>query len=82
MGDLPLEFGNCPNCKVSLDGEGIWQTFFDQTGDEAEADRIAEMYGANRTSGRWGRVIALYSIERDRTYAYLCPDCSHEWTRK
>lgn len=78
----PFHHGNCPTCGVSLDGGGIWQTFYDKTGSEAEADKIAEMYGASRTSGRWGRAIALYSMERDQTYAYRCPDCGDKWPRR
>jgi hypothetical protein len=54
----------------------------DQYQDEAKADETAEMYGATRTEGRWKRQIGLYSQERDRTVAYVCPDCNHEWGRK
>lgn len=82
MSELPLEFGNCPKCQASLDGTGIWQTFFDKTGDEAEADRIAAMYGASRTKGRWGRAVGLYSINKDVAEAYQCPECKHEWRRR
>lgn len=76
-----VDHGRCPACAADLNGGSIWQTFMDQTGDEAEADRIAEMYGANRTSGQWGRQIAIYSRETDRTVAYRRPDCDHEWSR-
>lgn len=72
---------NCPNCNVSLKGGLIWDTFFKQYEDEAEADRIAEMYGATRTTGHWGRKIGLYCMDRDRTVAWKCPDCDHEWGR-
>ncbi len=75
------EHGNCPHCDVDLDGGSIWQTFFEKYGSEAEADRIAEMYGATRESGQWGRAIAIYSMETDRTVAWKCPDCNHEWPR-
>lgn len=36
-----------------------------------------EMYGATHFS----RKIALYSRERDRTVAFKCPDCGHDWAR-
>ena len=72
---------NCPNCNVSLKGGLIWDTFFKRYEDEAEADRIAEMYGATRTTGHWGREIGIYCMDRDRTVAWKCPDCDHEWSR-
>ena len=74
--------GHCPACKASMEGELIWQTMLEQSnGDEAEADRKAEMYGATRTSGRWGKAIALYDVRLDRTEHYLCPYCEHVWKR-
>ena len=48
---------------------------------EARADRYASMYGATRTSGRWGRQIGIYDIHKDRTVRWKCPDCEHEWPR-
>lgn len=72
----------CPNCGTNLDGELIWDTFYRDTGNPVEADRRAEMFGADRANGRWSRAIALYSIDRDCTYAYQCPDCNHEWRRR
>ena len=72
---------NCPNCNVSLKGGLIWDTFFKRYEDEDEADRIAEMYGATRTTGHWGRKIGIYCMEKDRTVAWQCPDCNHEWGR-
>lgn len=72
----------CPNCSADLNGGLIWQTFMERYQDEAKADEVAEMYGATRTSGYWGRQIGLYSQERDRTVAWLCPDCKYEWERK
>jgi len=76
------EHGYCPNCKVDLDGGSIWEHFFNEYKDEKEADRIAEMYGATRTTGQWGREIGIYDQEKDRTVAFRCPDCGHEWGRK
>lgn len=74
--------GNCPSCGADLSGALIWQTLVDQGKTEAEADRIAaNFYGATRTTGRWGRQLAIYSRERDRTVAHRCPDCDHEWSR-
>ena len=51
--------------------------------EEAEiiADEVASHYGASRTKGRWGKAIALYDMNKDRTVAYRCPGCNHEWKR-
>lgn len=77
------DHGYCPGCKADMDGGSIWQTMLEQSGgDEAEADRKAEMYGADRTSGRWGRKIGLYDMRRDATMAYQCPDCQFVWMRE
>lgn len=76
------DHGKCPNCATDLNGGLIWQTFKDQSDSDAEADRIAAMYGATRTHGQWGRLIAIYSLETDRTVAFKCPDCEHEWPRE
>ena len=51
------EYPPCPYCHADMNGGSIWQHFMDKEGDEAEADRIAEMYGATRTHGQWGRAI-------------------------
>ena len=76
------EHGNCPNCGVSLDGGSIWEHFFKEKGSEAEADKIAEMYGATRENNKqWGRAIAMYDRGKDRTTHYKCPDCNHVWER-
>lgn len=72
----------CPSCEANLVGGSIWELFFQQTHSEEEADRIAAMYGATRTEGRWGRAIGLYDMERDRTVAWRCPDCGYEWGRR
>ena len=71
----------CPNCKTDLAGELVYETFLAKYGDEKKALKTAAMYGATKTEGRWGRQIGLYDRELDRTRAYRCPDCGHEWAR-
>jgi len=71
----------CPSCKSDLQGEHIWSYFKGKTGSDEESDRIAEMYGANREKGHFGREIGIYDQGRDRTIAWRCPDCDHEWPR-
>ena len=72
----------CPKCNSNLEGQLIYETFLDQyAGDETKALEAAAMYGATKTEGRWGRAIGIYSMEKDRTVAYRCPDCGHEWKR-
>lgn len=75
------EHGYCPKCKTDLDGGSIWEHFFEKTGSEAEADKSAKSYGADRTQGQWGRAIGLYDRDLDRTTAWRCPDCGHRWGR-
>lgn len=72
---------NCPKCNANLVGGSIWATFFEQSNDEAHADRLAERYGATRTTGNWGRQISIYCEMKDRTVAWECPDCEYRWSR-
>lgn len=92
------EHGNCPSCGTDFNGGSIWLTGYEKalngehygqegtraSKEEAEtlADRYAKAYGATRTTGQWGRQIGIYSIEKDRTVAWRCPECGHEWVRK
>lgn len=70
----------CPKCNTTLDGDLIYETFLEEyEGDESRALETAEMFGATKTKGRWNRRIALYNRAYDRTSAYQCPDCGHEW---
>ena len=71
----------CPNCKVDLCEEYIWDHFFKIKGSEEEATRVAEMYGATREKGCFGKVIGIYSYGKDRTVAFRGPECNHEWKR-
>ena len=50
-------------------------------GSESEADRVAEMYGATREKGKFGRKIGIYDMDKDMTVAWACPDCNHQWSR-
>lgn len=91
------EHGYCPKCNADLDGGSIWQTFYDQaiegkhykhegtpaSEDEAKrlADASAKLYGASRTKGKWGRVIGMTDMIKDRIVSWVCPDCKHEWPR-
>lgn len=70
----------CPNCESNLEGDLIFDTFMKQYGDEEKALATAGMYGATKTEGRWKRQIGIYDMDRDRTVAWRCPDCGHEWT--
>jgi len=49
--------------------------------DEEKALESAEMYGATKTTGRWGHKIGIYSMDEDCTTHWKCPDCDHEWRR-
>jgi len=71
----------CPNCGVDLSTDYIWDHFFKEKGNEEEATRIAEMYGASKGKGKFSRKIGLYDWGEDRTVAWKCPDCEHIWKR-
>lgn len=72
----------CPNCKANLEEGLIYDTFLEKYGDESQALETAAMYGATKTTGRWGREIAISDLHKDRVVAYRCPDCNHEWGRQ
>lgn len=55
----------CPLCQSDLTSDPIPEEWLDAYG------------GATHYS----RVMGLYSLERDRTIAYRCPDCNGEWDR-
>lgn len=71
----------CPNCKANLEGDLIFDTFLAKYGNEKKALEVAAMYGATKTEGRWGREIGIYDMGKDRTVAYECPVCKHQWGR-
>lgn len=72
----------CPNCNSNLEGDLIYNTFLEKYGDEVKALETAAMYGATKTDGHWGREMAIYDRGKDRTVAYACPDCKHQWARR
>jgi predicted RNA-binding Zn-ribbon protein involved in translation (DUF1610 family) len=39
--------------------------------------KIRHHYGATH----WGRELGRYDYRLDRTVAWQCPDCKHEWKR-
>ena len=55
----------CPLCGADLDGGPI---------PERDRENYAPPY-------RWSRRIGIYSIETDRTVAWMCPDCKGQWER-
>lgn len=73
------EHGYCPNCGMDFDGGLIWDTGMEIYGNEEKADEYAEAYGATRTTGRWAKRIAIYSMELDKIVQLECPECKHEW---
>lgn len=45
------------------------------------ADKYASFYGADRTKGRFIRVIGIYETGRASAVKWKCPDCEGEWYR-
>lgn len=79
---------SCPSCKANLQGELIYETFLHKgmepyypPGNEQEALKTASHYGATKTEGRWGLALGIYDMNKDRTVAWRCPKCNHEWER-
>jgi hypothetical protein len=58
----------CPQCNADLRGERIPQKWIDDGS-----------YGPE--DPYYYRTIAIYSMAQDRTVAFRCPDCGHEWGR-
>jgi len=73
----------CPKCNVNLNGEDIYQHFFDKYKNEEEALKAAEMYGWSKENPKCFRreigieVRGVY----DGVIAWKCPDCGHVWPR-
>lgn len=75
------EHGYCPSCNMDFDDDLIFDTFFEKYGNRKKALEVAEMYGATESKGRWGKQIGIYSMEKDRTVQFKCPECDHIWNR-
>jgi hypothetical protein len=69
----------CPKCNINLEGELIYKTFLKKYKDKKKALKIAKMYGATSTKGRWGREIGISDMMLDKIIAWRCPDCCNEW---
>lgn len=76
------DHGRCPACNADLNGGSIYDHFRTSGDGHEEALRKAQLFGATEHSGQWGRQTAIYSSEHDRTIAWRCPDCLHEWPRQ
>ena len=77
--------GHCPHCNVSLDGDLVIDYPLSQGKSMEEALEYAKFYAGWSEHGednRWGRAIALYCMDRDRTIGYRCPDCNETWERE
>lgn len=77
--------GYCPHCNADLDGDLVINYPLSQGKTMGEALEYAKSYEGwkkHRAFNRWGRAIALYDIDKDRTTAYRCPDCQGTWERK
>lgn len=77
--------GYCPHCNADLDGDLVINYPLSQgrTMDEAfEYAKSYEGWDQYKVLNRWGRAIALYDIDKDRTTAYRCPDCQGTWERE
>lgn len=77
--------GYCTHCNADLDGDLVINYPLSQGKSREEALEYAKLYAGWNEHGkanRWGRAIGLYSLEKDRTMAYRCPDCDGTWERE
>jgi len=77
--------GFCPHCKASLDGDLVIDYPLSQGKSRKEALEYAKSYVGWEEFGednRWGRQIAQYDRDKDRTVGYVCPDCNGHWERR
>ena len=67
----------CPNCHAQLETEDIYQHFLrEYAGDEAAALEAASCYGWTKENPAcFSRIVAVYSLDEDRTVSFECPDC-------
>ena len=76
--------GYCPHCNADLDGDLVINYPLSQGKTMDEALEYAKFYSGwkeHKVLNRWGRAIAIYDLNNDRTSGYRCPDCSKEWSR-
>ncbi len=76
--------GYCPFCSANLDGDLVINYPLTEGKTMEEALEYAKNYSGwseHKEKNRWGRVIGLYDIRKDRTTAYKCPDCEKTWDR-
>ncbi len=76
--------GYCPHCNANLDGDLVIDYPKSQGETPEECLEYASSYAGwdqHKELNRWSRKISLYSLEKDRTTDYRCPDCEKEWKR-
>lgn len=75
--------GYCPNCGVCLDGGLVLDSYLLTSNPSAAVEYCGfhAGYGEYGLANRWGRQIGIYSLEKDMTLEYECPDCSYRWDR-
>lgn len=59
------DFTHCPKCGADFQGPPI-------------PEQHRQHYGKHT---HFSRLIGIYDMDRDRTVAWRCPDCGHEWPR-
>jgi hypothetical protein len=62
--------GYCPHCNANLDGDLVINYPLSQGKTMGEALEYASFYAGwneHKVLNRWGRAIALYDIDKDRT---------------
>ena len=73
----------CRFCQANLDGDLIWDTFYEKYSKNTEytkedilrkTEETSKLYGATKTNGRWQREIKILLTNG---YTHKCPDCNN-----
>lgn len=79
----------CPKCGADWDGGSILETFIKQREEgvsvwQGKTDEQIEEYTKEFYTPpyRWGRCLAIYSQDTDRTEGWQCPDCEAIFKRQ
>lgn len=76
------DHGSCVHCNFDLNGEMIYDYFLEKyDGDWKSALATASMYGATKTTGRFGKEIYVkfYNTDGEKLEPYfMCPECKEK----
>lgn len=75
------EHGQCKSCGFDLNGDGVYEHFLKEYGSHQKALETAEMYGATKEKGRFGKAIHMKVYDKNYNKLpswWMCPECRKE----